>query len=70
MLDSGPDVQPEGKGKTVAFWEEDLSGGVASSAQDERKTRTAVVRACAAAYESLPSACLLVSAFSNQRLRP
>ena len=70
VLDSGPDVQPEGKGKTVAYWEEDLSGGVASSGQDERKTRTAAVRACTAAYESLSSACLLVSSFDNPRLRP
>ncbi|KAM5534801.1 hypothetical protein V8D89_011517 [Ganoderma adspersum] len=42
VLESGPDVQPEGKGKTVVSWEEELSGVASSSMQDEKKKRTAV----------------------------
>ncbi|KAI9064835.1 hypothetical protein FKP32DRAFT_1665671 [Trametes sanguinea] len=42
VLDSGPDVQPEGKGKTVVAWDEPLAGGVAD-AHGEKSKRVTVV---------------------------
>ncbi|KAI0638487.1 hypothetical protein C8Q77DRAFT_1091361 [Trametes polyzona] len=43
ILETGPDVQPEGKGKTVVAWEEPLSGGVMTAeGQGEKSRRVAV----------------------------
>ncbi len=44
VLESGPDVQPEGKGKTVLAWEEHLAGGMSTSTESEKKKRVATVR--------------------------
>ncbi|OSD04539.1 hypothetical protein PYCCODRAFT_1443810 [Trametes coccinea BRFM310] len=44
VLESGPDVQPEGKRKTVVAWDEPLTGGVAE-AQGEKSKRVAVNQA-------------------------
>ena len=44
VLESGPEVQPEGKGKTIAAWEEDLAGATSSGAQSEKRRWVAVVR--------------------------
>ncbi|KAI0832732.1 hypothetical protein BC628DRAFT_1309590 [Trametes gibbosa] len=42
VLDTGPDVQPDGKGKTVVAWEESLSGGVMTAdSQGQRSKRVA-----------------------------
>ncbi|KAI0751088.1 hypothetical protein C8Q80DRAFT_1099341 [Daedaleopsis nitida] len=64
VLDSGADVQPEGKGKTVIAWEEDLSGGMSSNARREMKKRVAVTSHTIAhiyASDCIPDRVVLVS---------
>lgn len=54
VLQTGPDVQPEGKGKTVVAWEESLSGGVMTAdLQGEKNKRVAVVSAVSALKSSI-----------------
>ncbi|KAI0375953.1 hypothetical protein BV20DRAFT_985175 [Pilatotrama ljubarskyi] len=43
VLETGPDVQPDGRGKTVVAWDEPLDGGVMSTeAAGEKNKRVAV----------------------------
>ncbi|KAH9855045.1 hypothetical protein C2E23DRAFT_867127 [Lenzites betulinus] len=43
VLETGPDVQPDGKGKTAVAWEETLSGGVmAADSQGQKRKRVGV----------------------------
>ena len=44
VLETGPDVKPDSKGKTVAVWEEHITGGMSSNLGEDRKKRSAVVR--------------------------
>ncbi|KAI0722363.1 hypothetical protein C8T65DRAFT_704869 [Cerioporus squamosus] len=65
VLESGPDVQPEGKGKTVLAWEEPLAGGMSTSTESEKKKRVATAPHPVAhiyAPDYLPSRIVLVSA--------
>ncbi|KAI0331319.1 hypothetical protein GY45DRAFT_1336311 [Cubamyces sp. BRFM 1775] len=43
VLESGPEVQSNGKGKTVAMWEEPVSGGTASTELQREKTKKVAV---------------------------
>ncbi|TFK94274.1 hypothetical protein K466DRAFT_476809 [Polyporus arcularius HHB13444] len=65
VLESGPDVQLEGKGKTVLAWEEHLAGGMSTSTESEKKKRVATAPHAVAhiyAPDYLPSYIVLVSA--------
>ncbi|RPD66864.1 hypothetical protein L226DRAFT_549593 [Lentinus tigrinus ALCF2SS1-7] len=65
ILESGPDMQPEGKGKTVLAWEESLAGGMSTSTESDKKKRVAVAPHPVAhihAPDYLPSHVVLVSA--------
>ncbi|EJF62319.1 hypothetical protein DICSQDRAFT_58264 [Dichomitus squalens LYAD-421 SS1] len=71
VLESGPDVAPEGKGRTVVSWEEELSGGIASSAQEGRNKRTSVAPHSVVhvyAPDYLPRSVVLVSAAGDVSL--
>ncbi|KAI1796095.1 hypothetical protein LXA43DRAFT_652845 [Ganoderma leucocontextum] len=70
ILESGADVRPEGKGKTVVAWEEELSGGVSSSARDEKKRTTVIPHPVSHVYapECLPENLVLVSASGDLSL--
>lgn len=52
MLQTGPDVQPEGKGKTVVAWEESLSGGVMTADLQGEKNKTVAVVSSVLALKS------------------
>ncbi|EIW61588.1 uncharacterized protein TRAVEDRAFT_69910 [Trametes versicolor FP-101664 SS1] len=64
VLQTGPDVQPEGKGKTVVAWEESLSGGVMTADLQGEKNKTVAVAPHPVSHiyapEYLPDAAVLV----------